>query len=351
MKKIFGVLGALGFLLLIYFSGWQQVWADFLKVGWGIFPLCLTFLPTLALYALGWYLVTPNLKSNSKRGGGFKAKSIGFLDDQIFFTLGSLLGVAWNNLTPFAKVGGEVVRALYLSKRIPRPRAIASVLTYNLTHLVGAFFSFVVAGVLILLFWQPPESTKIWIVLGIIASLIACVISVSLPILLGTLQKRNRKKEKSQYQWLSWVFAKLKSNSGGIIFLYAVKQNHYFFKNHGLRWILAVVVEVIARFVEGLTFYYAFKMLGTEVPLLKAFAYDVARTFSDTLFFFVPYSLGSREVFLNLLMKEVYGLPVALAVSSSVIYRLVELVWTGLGYWLWMRVLASLSSGKRPQKA
>lgn len=312
MKALFAVLGAIGIVLFTYYSGWEQIASDFRKVGWLIIPLCLTFLPTAFLYGVGWWLVTPRLKS------------LPVLESARFFFIGSLLGVAWNNLTPFAKVGGEVVRVLYLSKKIPRPQAIASVLTYNLTHLVGAFFSFVVAAFLFLWVWQVPESTRLWVGLGGAASFFASVICVSIPLSLKKLQKRG------------FTRRLLKKSKGGVLTLYALKQNQRFFQKYTFRWITAVIVEVVARFIEGLTFYFIFLKLGTHVDIFKSFAYDVARTFADTLFFFVPYSLGSRELFLNVLMQEVYLLPVTLAISSSLIYRLIEIIWTALGYWLWL---------------
>ena len=95
--------------------------------------------------------------------------------------------------------------------------------------------------------------------------------------------------------------------------------------------------EIAARFIEGATFYVAFRSLAQPVPALECGLLDVGRALVDNLFFFIPYQVGSREGGMLLLATGALAIPGRATVSAAVFYRLVEIFWTGIGYLLWIQ--------------
>ena len=119
-----------------------------------------------------------------------------------------------------------------------------------------------------------------------------------------------------------------------------------FSRLHPMRHWLAVACEVAARFVEGTTFYVAFRAMHESVPALTCGLLDVGRALMDNLFFFVPYQVGSREGGIVLLAERAVGVSAGAAVSAAVFYRLVEILWMGIGYLFWIQEERSRRSSR-----
>ena len=66
----------------------------------------------------------------------------------------TMISIAWNNLTPFFKVGGEPVKYFMLSKHIPKRFALASTINYNIIHVLATFAAFIISAFLIPFFFN-----------------------------------------------------------------------------------------------------------------------------------------------------------------------------------------------------
>jgi len=117
---------------------------------------------------------------------------------------------------------------------------------------------------------------------------------------------------------------------------WSISEMESFFCEHYVRVILAICLEVAARFVEGLTFYLAFSLLGQHLSLLTSALLDVGRTLFDNIFFFIPYQVGSREQGVLVLLEQVFGQETKVYLSAAFLYRLVEVIWVLVGYVLWV---------------
>jgi uncharacterized protein (TIRG00374 family) len=305
-KTFFSVLGLVSLYSILHKYGFDRIGNDLGNLGWWFIPLALSFVPVAFCYSLAWKLTVPELPI-SKAGMFFR------------FTL---VSVAWNNLSPFVKVLGEPMRVSLLEKSVPRKIAIRSVVLYNLVHLLGTIIAFVFGAFIILFYFPVSSSIRLGFIGLIVFFSLLFVITYFLPKFRLRAKRTPGKKGfflKMGF-WIRWAFSRVRM----------------FSKAHPGKFWAGVFLETLARFVEGLTFYVAFHALNDPVPALYCALLDVGRALMDNIFFFIPYQVGSREAGLLLLSDHVIHMGAATAVSAAVFYRLVEILWMGIGYGLWM---------------
>jgi hypothetical protein len=308
-KILFSLLGLGSFVFILNEYGFAKVAADLASLGWWVIPLAASFLPVAFLYGLAWFLVTPSLPL-SRLPGMLRL---------------SVISLGWNNLSPFMKVLGEPVRVLLMEDWIPRKAALESAILYNLVHILGTLLAFILAGVIILAAY-PVSDTIHYAFLGVMAAATVLLLVIYyLPFLTRGRSRQRRRRggkigfmPKARY-WLRWSFSRMR----------------LFSRRYPARFWSAVGVEIVVRFVEGLTFYVAFRALGAPISALAASLLDVGRALLDNALFFIPYQVGSREAGILLLSEHVLGIGKNAVVSASVFYRLVEIFYMALGYALW----------------
>ena len=126
-----------------------------------------------------------------------------------------------------------------------------------------------------------------------------------------------------------------------IRFRWTTRKSNQFFKHHYFRVMAALSLEVFARFIEGLTFYLAFALLKHPISLIMSAFLDVGRTLFDTIFFFVPYQVGSREQSVQILLNDVFHHGSQGYLTAVFMYRFVELAWVVIGYIFWVKSRSS----------
>jgi hypothetical protein len=242
----------------------------------------------------------------------------------------SAASIAWNNLTPFLKVGGEPAKVFMLSPLVGQDRALRSVIIYNMIHLLGTLTAFVIAAMLIPLVFDLPsiQRSLCFTVAGI--GVLGLMLMLKLPSVGGS---RTSAAEESgrmarAIQWLRQSLAEVAS----------------FYRDFTLRTFVAALLETAARFFEGLTFFVAFLFLKKPIALGVAALLDVGRTLLDTVFFFVPFQLGSREGSVLFLMQNLFGIPSDGYLTAVLMYRLVEIIWIAFGYSFWIQMGGSVRS-------
>jgi hypothetical protein len=300
-KALFSALGFGSFLFILSGYGFPRLAADIMSLGWWSVPLALSFLPTVFCYALAWLLITPEL-------------SLSHLWALHRLTV---ISVAWNNLSPFVKILGEPVRLILLGQWLDPKAAARSMVLYNIVHVLGTLFSFFLGALALLLFFPVSEGIhKAFVSLLFIAPLLAFGLYF-LPHLAKRFGGRTAKRNRIVLAgfWLRWGFSKIRM----------------FSRRYPMRFWAAVGLEVVARFVEGATFYVAFLALHHPVSALVCGLLDVGRALMDNIFFFIPYQVGSREG--GILMLAEHAVKIG---SAAVFYRLVEILWMGIGYLLWI---------------
>ncbi len=305
-KALFTLLGFASLVYIFHGYGLPRIAADIGNLGWWTIPLALSFLPTVFCYALAWLLITPELK----------------LSHLWALHRLTLVSVAWNNLSPFVKVLGEPVRLILLGRWLDPKAAARSTVLYNIVHTLGTLCSFFLCSLLLLLFFPVSKGLHVGLVTLVVISPLLMFGLYLLPHLARPKRGRNAKRNRIVIAgfWLRWGMSKIRIFSG----------------RYPARFWAAVGLEVLARFVEGATFYIAFLALHHPVSLLFCGLLDVGRALIDNLFFFIPFQVGSREGGILLLTEHALRTGSEAAVSAAVLYRLVEVFWMGAGYLLWI---------------
>ncbi len=289
--------------------GLQNVLTEIQGASYYIFFLPLAFIPTLFLYSLAWHLVT------SDERGSLKLTLRSFFH----FVQMMIVSIAWNNLTPFLKVGGEPAKYFMLRKIVSSRKALQSTILYNVVHLYSTLLAIVVTALIVpFLFEVPVHFRKVlW---GGATAVILVVFS------LHYFEKLLRP--------VTFSFLR----SGILKVKWSLRQLRHYYKKNKNYVLLALLFDGGARFVEGITYYLAFLLISKPTSFLVCAFLETTRTFVDTLFFFVPYQLGTREEGLRYFTETVLGVGSAGLISVALLYRLIEVAWTALGYILWIKL-------------
>lgn len=304
-RAAFSLLGLGSLAYILHGYGFARLGQDLAGLGWWSVPLALSWAPVVACYALAWLLVTPEL---GPRHAGSLFRMM-------------IISVAWNNLSPFVKVLGEPVRMVMLRRWLDGKAAARSTLLFNIVHMTGTLLAFFFGALAILLLFPVAPGVRAGFVVLIAATPILTAVLYMLPHLVrGRGKRAHRNKLVIAGFWLRWSLSKIRIFSG----------------RHPARFWAAVVLEVAARFVEGLTFFIAFHALGEPASVVVSALLDVGRALVDNVFFFIPYQVGSREGGIVLLAEHALHVNAQAAVAAAVMYRLVEILWMGIGYLLWI---------------
>lgn len=319
------IIGLWGLFVLIKDYGFHRLQSDINNIGIkDLALLFLTFIPTLICYSFSWWLVTIPMVSQSKAKSSLSSLSpLSRLLPLPFFPFLKLtvISIAWNNLTPFLKVGGEPLKAIMLRPYLQDYEQgvavnVLSTVVYNIVHLLGTLGAFILAAAVIIFYYPVDYFIKLVAIMTIVSSVIVYFLLMCTP------------------RWIQKILGP-KSAFSRVSFIMGESAAHFSFSSV-IIW-SAVVVEIMARFIEGITFYLAFRLVGNRLSFLSSSLIEVGRTLVDTIFFFVPYQLGSREQGVAFLLEKVLGTSTVGFLAAVFMYRLVEIFWIAIGYswWIW----------------
>ncbi len=319
LKVTVTLLGIFGLHLILKDFGYQKIYADLRGLGWGFFPVALSFFLPFGLLALSWWV----LLQDHRQRAPFP---------YLFFV--SLVANAWNNIGPVSKSLGEPTRVLLLSDRVPIRLAVKNTFLFNLIQAMGTLTAFGL-GALVAPFLFPLKGAPLWITLASAAFCIGgnllCIYWIIQKT--GKISRSKGKRLRSTRHWLKWISHQIRK--------YA--------RANPKRYFLSVTLAASARLSEGLVFFLIFAALGTPLTMLESIAVDVGRGIADNAFFFIPYQLGSREISLIFVTESVLQKAETSAVSASLIFRLGEISWILFGFFLgvWLLKGRSLFPGKK----
>ena len=306
-RALFLVLG-LGLLVVLA----TQI--DLVKVktyladmGWA-FPLI--FLPYIVVYCcdtLGWRLAF--------------GPSVSIPFHTLFLT--RVGGEAVNNLTPFAYLGGEPVKAHLLTRfQIPIIQGMAASIIAKLLIFMSQFF-FVVLGGALALSYLVTRPDLLWplvllvIMVGVLLTGLSYGLRVGLfTILFGVLDRWNLTPSRLE-RWR----AQLRQLDETIVGFARRYPSHLFISwgLHFLGWALGTL-EVLAIF-------YA---VGIPISAREALAIEALASVVKALAFFIPGSLGVQDGG-NVLLLTLFGYPSSFGLTFSLVRRMRELLWISLG--------------------
>jgi uncharacterized protein (TIRG00374 family) len=283
------------------------------EMGWA-FPLI--FLPYIVVYCcdtLGWRLAF--------------GPSVSIPFYTLFLT--RVGGEAVNNLTPFAYLGGEPVKAHLLTRfQIPIIQGMAASIIAKLLISISQFF-FVILGGALALSYLVTRPDLLWplvllvIVVGVLLTGLSYGLRVGLfTTLFGALDRWNVTPSRLE-RWR----AHLRQLDDTIVGFARRYPSHLFLSLglHFLGWALGTV-EVLAIF-------YA---VGIPISVREAIAIEALAGVVKALAFFIPGSLGVQDGG-NVLLLTLFGYPGSFGLTFSLVRRLRELLWISLGLMVLLR--------------
>jgi uncharacterized protein (TIRG00374 family) len=311
MRKLNLVLLALAFVLLLWMLhqvGWPTIWQHLLRVGWWWPVLLLPYGLVNGLEAISWNLLLPSAEHRPSLARLFCLR---------------LGGEALNTLTPTAGLGGEPFKATRLAASgVPWQEATASVIIHKgVTVLSLALY--ILLGLALVPFLLSLSSSLLWL-LSAGAMLLAagalififlqgrdpCVQGIRLLERFGLCPRALKEKE----QDLESLDAQMAA----------------FYREHPGRGFLSLALFFLSWMTHAIEVFLIFWLLGHPISWGLAVCLDALAMLFTALGFFIPVSLGVQDGG-NILLALGFNLGATLGAAFSIIRRLREAFWMGLG--------------------
>jgi uncharacterized protein (TIRG00374 family) len=306
-------LALLGLALIFFFwmlhqVGWPTIWQHLLEIGWWWPVVLVPYGLVNWLESISWNLLLPSPNQRPSLTRLFRLR---------------LAGEALNTLTPTAGLGGEPFKAARLAASgVPWQEATASVVIHKgITVLSLALYIFL--GLALVPFLLALSSSLVWL-LSVGASLLAvaallfiflqgrdpCVQGIRLLERFGLCPRRLKEKE----QELESLDAQMAA----------------FYREHPGRGLLSLALFFVAWLTHAIEVYLIFWLLGNPINAGLAVCLDALAMLFTAMGFFIPVSLGVQDGG-NILLALGFNLGATLGAAFSIIRRLREAFWMGLG--------------------
>jgi uncharacterized protein (TIRG00374 family) len=311
MRKLNLVLLALAFVLLLWMLhqvGWPTIWQPLLRVGWWWPVLLLPYGLVNGLEAISWNLLLPSAEHRPSLARLFCLR---------------LGGEALNTLTPTAGLGGEPFKATRLAASgVPWQEATASVIIHKgVTVLSLALY--ILLGLALVPFLLSLSSSLLWL-LSAGAMLLAagalififlqgrdpCVQGIRLLERFGLCPRALKEKEQDLESLDTQMAA--------------------FYREHPGRGFLSLALFFLSWMTHAIEVFLIFWLLGHPISWGLAVCLDALAMLFTALGFFIPVSLGVQDGG-NILLALGFNLGATLGAAFSIIRRLREAFWMGLG--------------------
>ncbi len=318
LKKIF-TLRNLAFLVglsilcfMITKIGVHNIFDNLRQTGWWFFAIIGVWGIGYILNALAWYQI---INDDPQCRVSYK--------EVLRLTIS---GYALNYITPFGLAGGEPYRILELKKHVSTEKATSSVILYAMMHVCSHFFFWL--ATIILIAWFVPLSLSISIAMSIIV--LVCLVLIFLffrgykkglvvtitrifskvPIL----NKKIKTLKPATIDRLNLIDTQIKGLKGK-------REKTFYF---------ALSLEFMARLVNAVEILLIIYAMGFDANYIDALIVVGLSSLFANILFFSPMQLGTREGGLMLAFKTI-GLVPGLSISVSMITRIRELFWIGIG--------------------
>ena len=301
-------LALIFFIWMLHQIGWPTIWRHLLEVGWWWPVLLLPYGLVNWLEAISWNLLLPSPEHRPSLARLFRLR---------------LGGEALNTLTPTAGLGGEPFKATRLAASgVPWQEATASIVIHKgITVLSLAFYIFL--GLALVPFLLSLSTSLVGLLVSG-ASLLAvgatlfiilqgrdpCVQGIRLLERFGLCPRRLKEKEKD----LESLDAQMAA----------------FYRKHPGRGFLSLSLFFLAWLTHAIEVYLIFWLLGHPISWGLAVCLDALAMLFTAMGFFIPVSLGVQDGG-NILLALGFNLGATLGAAFSIIRRLREAFWMGLG--------------------
>ena len=285
------------------------------EIGWWLTPLLFIYPVIFAFDTMGWASAFPTVLP----------KNVSF---RSLYQI-RIIGETLNCVIPFsASLGGEPVKAELLKRRhgIPLADGLASILIVHTTFWLSLNL-FVVGGIG-LTFKSLPLTPVLWkSVLAFMIGLGSIALSLVAGLHFGVFQKIHKFGDRMKW-WGGLSSEKLTR------FLQLDRQIRQFYTENRRRFFLSTIWNFLGWVTGTIEVWYTARLVGMSVGWGEAWLLEALIQVLRIITFFIPSSIGAQEGGIVLIFKE-FGFVTEQALTFALIRRLRELVWIGIGLFLW----------------
>ena len=233
------------------------------------------------------------------------------------------VGEAYNTITPFATLGGEPMKAQLLKDHhgLSLKSALASQIVSKTTFLAGLILFFIPGIALILLSSKISAEFKLISLTGMVG-FSTCIFLFFIVQVSGTMGK-----------FCVWLSHKLSQRN---LIHFLAKLGHLnelvsgFYKKYPARVIKASGLAFLGWILGLGELYTILYFLGFQVSFYELWVIEALGQLVKVGSFFIPLRLGAQEGGLILILTAL-GYPANLGLAVSLVARIKELAWVGLG--------------------
>lgn len=296
------LVGLALFVGIFYFIGFDKLLNQLLKVYFPYFLLTIVVLVLFVLmWALRWWLFVRKADPN-----------VPYFD----ILKNHVVGLAVNNLTPVAKLGGEPVKAYILNRKhkISIGEGLATVLSDLTLEFITSIGVVIVAMFLYITFTNPP----FWVILIVLFFLL-----VAFLVLAGLMELQSERDLVPKFiRWVSNRSKRIEPHTERILDGYKEFQHAF---RRGLKdrktFTAGLTLSILLKITEIASFYFLFLSLGYEVSLVTL----VIIMGVNSMLLSVPATPGSLGILEGGLISTfiLLGVPSAEASAAVFLQRLI----------------------------
>jgi uncharacterized protein (TIRG00374 family) len=307
VRRVLMVLGVVLFAALVLNLGTGAIATSFARLSWRLALIAVFPYAMVALFdALGWR----------------------FAFAHELLPLRTLLpvriaGEAFNIATPTASVGGEAVKAILLAGHASPGERLASVIVAK-TMLTLSQTAFILIGVVLATHALGGDSPALRVMLGTLLFALLSVTGFLMAQLGGVVSRAGRV--------LAWA-GLLRGDESGRVLASIDETLSVFYRHRPRRLALSLGCHLVSWLFTTLETYWILRLLGVPVPLWIAAVIEAFSAGVRFAVFMVPAQVGVLEGG-YVVVFEALGLDAGMGLSFSLIRRIREATWVGLGFLL-----------------
>jgi FMN phosphatase YigB (HAD superfamily)/uncharacterized membrane protein YbhN (UPF0104 family) len=314
-KIFFFIAGVLILGYMIYAIGLDVIWANVQKTGWWFAPVIAIWLIVYILNALAWDTIMRDKKSPVKQHPSFlKVLKV------------TISGYAINYITPVVALGGEPYRILEMKEKFGTHKAISSVLSCTIMHMLSHIVFWMVSIILIIVLLKPS------VVLIVGCGITFCIFAFLLYIIFKGYKKGLVGKVFSWLEKIPFIkkpvrrFAEKNFESFNEIDRNVMDLS----TNRKPAFYLALGLEIAARVIACFEILFIAKSVGIDIGLIDSIVIYAGSSLFANIMFFSPMQLGTREGGLALVLK-IMGFAGSFGIYMGLVMRIRELFWIAIG--------------------
>lgn len=324
-RNVFFILGFLALALMVWSIGFNTIIDNVVKTGWWFFAIIGMWLPIYLINTLAFNTII--------RDDDPAHHTVPFL--QVFKI--NLSGFALKAATPLGFLGGDPYKIMEFKTMFGMEKATSSVLLYTMTH-ITAHCIFWALSIIVAALFLPMHLKYSILLLGSFFIFV---------ILLLLLWKGYRKGLTVRFfdllshvpflkRWFVPFYVKHSDRLHQID-----HQISYLYNFRRRAFILTLSLELLARICNCLEVYIILKSVNVDVSLIQSIVIYAFMTLFTNILFFSPMQIGTREGGFLLAFRAL-SLPGGLGIYVSLVTRVREMFWIGIGVLL-MKVKNRLS--------